>query len=209
MKTKNLLITAIILFLITNTSYYWESWCGIFLIPLTLILIIVFLVLVVKVVFRLFSVLKGGLSRSQEMTHLIVSILLLTICVVKPAGIINFESMEGEDVLVASREGVANCFSTLKLKKDGCFYFKSICFGVEKAAGNYAVKGDTVMFKWPGNRGMYFIYGILDPDSAINGTKNSTHFLLYKTRKDTTPYMLLVVKNKLVNLKSTIPPPRP
>ena len=65
-----------------------------------------------------------------------------------PGGIIDFEKFESETILIAQREGVANCTNRLKFKVDGSFLERAVCFGIEEIRGNYKLKGDTIFFEY-------------------------------------------------------------
>jgi len=75
---------------------------------------------------------------------------LLTIVLVlaffKPFGFIDFDKLEGGDLLIAEREGAANCMTTLKLKDNFTFRETNVCFGVTEIKGNYHLQNDTIYF---------------------------------------------------------------
>jgi hypothetical protein len=70
----------------------------------------------------------------------------LTLTFLIPFGLINFDKLEGNNVLVAEKEGAANCMTTLKLKDDFTFRERSVCFGVTEIKGNFHIENDTIYF---------------------------------------------------------------
>ena len=69
---------------------------------------------------------------------LLTTVLLLTYF--KPLGIVDFDKFEGTDILIAEREGAANCLTTLKLKDDYTFRERIGCFGVSEIKGTAKFK---------------------------------------------------------------------
>ena len=113
----------------------------------------------------------------------------------KPSGLFDFELLEGKDLLIAGREGVANCHTTLQLKEGNEFVEKSICFGMTEVRGNYQIKEDTVFFSnVPLSRDQepYYKFAIMKQDSF-----HTNMLFLYMNKQDTLPLFLYIVKNDL------------
>lgn len=124
------------------------------------------------------------------------TVLILTF--LKPNGLINFDKLSGNDVLVAQREGVANCMTTIKLKENKTFRERIVCFGVSDIKGTYELKNDTIFFK-------NIEFGRYNNEfyefAVIKSSNNNTFSLTkYKNKNDTIGYELLVVKNELNEL---------
>ena len=103
-----------------------------------------------------------------------------------PLGVINYEDLQGEDLLVASLEGVANCQTVLKIKKNNKFIQTSLCFGVDKWSGTHQIVGDTVKLNYIDTVDLNkkFAYGL------IKLTKNKEYIkigriLMFQSYKDT------------------------
>jgi hypothetical protein len=195
LKNKVLIIT-IIFFLIVNTSYYWEGKFGLFIFPIFLILIIIFLGLVIALAKQLYFAFKDNFKDRIPTICLLITVLILTF--VKPFGIIDFEKFEGKDLLIAEREGVANCMTTLKLKESNKFTQRSICFGMTEINGNYRLKNDTIFFENV-NLGLekeFYQFAIILPSKLL---MNSGQIALvrFKSKTDTIGDELFITKNKL------------
>lgn len=54
---------------------------------------------------------------------------------------------EGKDILVAQREGIANCMTTITFNENGKYYKQNVCFGISETVGAYKMKNDTIWFK--------------------------------------------------------------
>ena len=123
---------------------------------------------------------------------------VLSSSVVYPRGIVDFEKWESEPLLIAEREGAANCLTTLKLRKDKTFIERTICFGQSETTGTYNVVNDTIYFEnvWLGpNEDHYFKFATI----AIrkDSGKYSGEILRFKNHKDSTGVALWILKNDL------------
>ena len=72
---------------------------------------------------------------------------VLTTSFIFPHGLINYGIFESESLLIAQREGAANCMTTLKLKVNNTFVETNVCFGVTETTGKYRLSGDTIYFE--------------------------------------------------------------
>jgi len=194
MKNKGLLITTIAFFLTVNTVYFWEGKLGLFAIPAFLILVLIYFGLAIAFVRQLyFSVKEKFIDRYRLiMLGLMAAILCLTF--IYPFGIIDFDKLSGDDLLVAQREGAANCMTTFQLKDNHTFRERSVCFGVTEIKGNYKILHDTIYFE--NVERDFYKFAVVRPSKSNEDNK---HFDLVRFRdfKDTTGQILWVVKNDL------------
>ena len=187
MKNNSLIICTLIFFFLVNTQYYWEIELDILAIPVTLVLLIGYFVLVVVFLNQLYLLLKEKFKNKKRVlsTCLLTTVLVLTFF--KPFGIINFERLRGNDVLIAQIEGVANCMSTLRLKEGNTFTQRTYCFGAYELSGTYFFKNDTIYFNTI-NQGRYkhafYQFAVIGP-SDYNNNSNGLGLMLYKKRNDT------------------------
>jgi len=184
---KVLLIVTILFFIVVHTAYYWEGKLGELAFPAGLILVLLFVVLSIITAYQVYFVIKDRLRNKLRNYTFAALLLALSLTIYKPFGLINFESLEGEDKLVAYKEGVASCGITLKLRDTGKFYMKEVCFGVDEVRGDYKIKGDSILFSEINSRDRILGYGIIQDNSLE----------LYKSLRDSVPLQLKVVKNTL------------
>ena len=159
--------------------------------PLTIILFIYFLILATAFLFQLFKSISEKFKSNSRTFLLVVMALVIGLTLYKPFGLIDFDKLEGKDLLVAQREGVANCMTTLKLKEGGIFVERSVCFGIKKTNGKYKLENDTIWFS-DTKRGVdFYEFGV------IKEIRNdSQEILLFNNRNDTIPLNLFVRKNE-------------
>ena len=207
MKNKGLLIAIIIFFLTINTTYYWEGKFGFFAFPAFLILVIVYLGLAIALIRQIYLAVKENFSDIPRLLTIGLIALVLVSTFFRPMGLIDFEKLESDAVLIAQREGAANCMTTLKLKDDFTFRERSVCFGVTEIKGNFYLQNDTIYFdKMSVNRhgNEFYVFAIVKPSRLI---KDEKHFDLirYKSLTDTVGYELSISKNELYKLKDKKP----
>ncbi|MPT32268.1 MAG: hypothetical protein E2600_11525 [Chryseobacterium sp.] len=180
-------VSVFVLFLLINTSYYWEGEFGIFTFLIFIVLFILFLILSIELIRQLYISLKNRFNEKLR-NHLIVfMILCLTLIIVKPTGIINFDKFGGENLLFAQAEGAANCTSTLKVKKDSNkFSYEIICFGIEKTKGTYKIIDRIIYFDDYDKRKFNFSYGKID--------KNKGFIALYRSKNDSLPFQIPIIE---------------
>lgn len=198
-RYKGALIIATLLFLVVNLSYYWYRYLGFYIIPVSIVLAIIYVSLAIYLVMQISNSIKDKFSDKKRLFTVIVLAAILGLIFAKPFGMIDFEKLSGKDLLVAEREGAANCLSTFRLKNHNNFTFKTICFGSFEANGSYNANGDTIFFKnVTPERGQdrFYEYGIIKTSYFSN--KNITGDLyLYKNKADTSPYILWIILNNL------------
>ena len=201
LRNKPLLINAIILFIFINTSYYWGGYVGHSIILFAILTLIDYMVLLVGLIYQLFLLAKNWqVNKTWAWKLLIVSGLLVTIAL-KPDGVIDYEKFGSKDVLFAQRIGAASCASTLRLKYKGEFQFIETCFGVSESTGSYDVKNDTIYFKFSGQTfNRKFEFGVYKPgEFHYHGINGVGEILLFRSTKDTLPFILPVYKNHVFN----------
>jgi hypothetical protein len=189
MKSKKVIIFSIVFFLLVNTSYFIEKLPGLWDLLVALLIIVGFFALSIILIGQLVRLFKEkGLDKSRVASTLIL-IVTLTLTWLFPTGIINYEDLRGEDLFVASREGVANCQTGLKVKKNNSFIHSSLCFGVDKWEGTTKMIGDTVKFTYHDtvNLNSKFCYGILKLTKNLEYEKIG-HILLFENYSDTTGF---------------------
>jgi hypothetical protein len=201
MKYKWLIISTTAFFLIVNTTYFWDGKLGVLAFPVFAVLFIFYVILVVILLRQFIVSLKEKFSDRQRV---IVSVSLLSVLLLvyfKPSGIIDFDKLSGKDLLIAEREGSANCMTILKLKDNNTFVEKNVCFGVTEVKGSYEIKGDTIFFKnvsLSRDAGSFYQYAVVRPASYQN--ENIIGALIrYKDKADLEGHELLIVKNELKN----------
>lgn len=197
---KDISAAALVLFVVVNTNFIWESWLGIFSIPVTILLFISFVTIAILTAIQLFiGVMRERLSNQARLVHSAGSTAALILVFLFPFGIIRDETLQGNDLLVASREGAAKCTTTLRLTTDGKFCERSICFGVTETSGAYKLRGDTIRFEdvcTGRNEEEYYEYAVLrgaDP----NQPHSHTELVRFKNESDTVGHVLWVSENHL------------
>ena len=128
---------------------------------------------------------------------------VLSLTFFKPFGLIDFDKLEGSDVLVAKREGAANCMTTLKLKHNFTFSERNVCFGVTETKGTFRVANDTIYFEnvQLGRHEDYFYkFAVIKPKKSDN-SKILGDLVRYRDLTDTVGHELWITKNELKNLK--------
>lgn len=148
MKNKAQFVFAIILFVISNTAYFWQSKLGVYFLFVSAGLILSYLLLFFFILRIIFFSIKHKINDKYYLLYLLFLSFVLICPIVFPGGIINFEKYESENSIIAQREGVANCINTLKIKVDGRFVERAVCFGITEYSGKYKQFGDTLFFEY-------------------------------------------------------------
>ena len=207
MKNRGLLITTIIFFLIVNTTYYWEGKLGLFAFPVFLILVIIYFGLAISFIRQIYFGIREKLKDKSRLLIILLLALVLTFTFFKPFGLINFDELEGDNLLIAEREGAANCMTTFKLKDNFTFRERNVCFGVTEIKGNYHLQNDTIYFDNVSvgrHENEFYKFAVIKP-SKFN--KDGKHFDLtrYKSLTDTVGHELWITKNDLNKLNEKKP----
>lgn len=194
-RNKILLPGTLILFVLVNTRYYWEGMLGGWNMLLFPVCVLTLLVLFVSLLVQFYRIIGNRFKNRSVAWITGIAALLLALIVWQPYGIINYESFEDKDVLIAFNEGVANCTTTLKLKENKTFYIRSVCFGIDKEGGTYTLINDTIKFNFSSYRPKYR-FAVFK-----KGRKQKIlpyELYLYKSVADTLPYPLVITKNLLL-----------
>lgn len=83
-------------------------------------------------------------NRIRMLLIIWISFVLIT-TIMYPQGMFR-RSVEHNSLLIANREGAANCMSTLYLEPDSTFNFSVFCFGNSSSTGHYNIQHDTIFF---------------------------------------------------------------
>jgi len=205
LRDKGLLISTLLLFLIVNTNYFWEGKLGLVAFPVFLILAFTFIVLSILLLGQVIKGLKEKFSDKTRNIKIGIITVMLVLIFLKPNGLINFDRLNGNDILIAQREGAANCMTTLKLKENMTFKERSVCFGVSEIKGTYELKNDTIFFKnieFGRNENEFYEFAVIKPSKINNEMFDLVRF---KSENDTIGHELWIVKNELNELKNKKP----
>ena len=207
MKNKGLLITTIIFFLTVNTTYYWEGKLGLFAFPAFLVLVAIYFGLAIALIRQLYLAVREKLVDKSRLLLIGLLTIVLALTFIKPFGLINFDKLEGDNILIAEREGAANCMTTLKLKDDFTFRERNVCFGVTEIKGNYHLQNDTIYFDNVSvgrHENEFYKFAVVKP-SEFDNSKILGDLIRYKDLTDTIGHKLWITKNELNKLKNKKP----
>lgn len=200
MKSKKLLIAPIVFFLLVNTSYYWEGKFGLFSMLTLLLLFFSFFILAILLIWQIGLAFSEKFKEKNRLLLAGVLAVVLTLTLYKPNGLIDFDSIEGENLLIAQYEGVANCTVTIKLKENFNFKERSVCFGINEGEGFYYLRNDTIFFKSSNNLRTtegFYEYAILKKSDEYNNNQ-PFEMIAYRDYKDTLGTRFTVYKNNLI-----------
>ena len=186
MKQKTILAISIVFFLILNTKYFWEGKLGLLAFLLISILFLVYIFLAIVLVIQIIKSIIEKFSNKNRLVIVTILIFVISLSFLYPNGLIDFERFQGKDLLVAKREGAANCMTIIKLKENNKFVERNVCFGIEEIKGNYNMKGDTVFFTNV-DKNQYYQFAVIE----------NSNFIRYKDANDTIKYDLWITKNLL------------
>jgi len=196
MKKYLLILVTISFFLIVNTNYYWEGKVGIATIPIFIALVAIFFILLIILIVQFVKGLNENFHNRNRIWTIVILLLSLILIFIKPYGWIDFDRLEGDDVLIAQREGAVNCMTTLKIKSNNIFREKDVCFGVSVTTGKYKIKNDTIYFldvSIPKHKKDFYEYAIIKKSKF----SDEDAIFRYKNKNDSLGQELWIVKNKL------------
>mgnify|MGYP000639798054 CR=1 FL=1 len=202
-KYNTILIATFLFFLLINTAQLWEGKIGFFAIPTILLMAIYFFILIIVFIFQLYKGLKEKFQLKKRLRLLGFLFFTLSTTLIFPSGLINYERFESKSILIAQREGAANCMTTLKLRENNTFTEKVYCFGITEINGEYTRSGDTVFFKTtsPKRQGdEFYEYAIIK-----NENNNLFNFGCYMNSTDSIGNWLTIIKNELDSLQEVKP----
>ena len=201
-KNKVLYVVVIVFFLAINTRYFWEGTLGLISMPIDIILLIAYLVLAITLLIQVFLYFKERLTDKKRLYIIALLTAVLSLTFYKPLGLVDFDKLAGDNILIAHTEGAGNCTSTFKLKDNFVFKERIVCFGVSEIKGTYKISNDTIYFYYsettsPENKKYEFaVVEELEPY-----TENPIALKLYINKTDTIGHYYYIEKNKL-QLKS-------
>ncbi len=199
MKNRVIYISAIILFLIVNTSYYWEGKLGILAFPGFALLAIIFLFITLILILQIYLTFKEKFRFKHRIITISIALPLLILIIYKPGGLINYDKLEGRDLLIASAEGGGNCSTTIKFKENNRFIDQAVCFGVTKTMGCFKLRNDTILLydsKMKKNEDYSFAI-IKKEDNELNNKLGT--LIIYHAFNDSLPEKLAITYNELIN----------
>ncbi|MEO0790630.1 MAG: hypothetical protein AAFY36_18340 [Bacteroidota bacterium] len=62
-------------------------------------------------------------------------------------GLIDFDPVPGDPLLVGYSHGSIDCSTTFQIKSDNRFIEGSVCFGIREFYGTYDIQNDTIFFR--------------------------------------------------------------
>ena len=165
----------------------------------SLLLILSFLVLTVLLFRQIYISIKEKFVDKQRLIVIVILSVTLVLPIFFPGGLINFEKFESESILIAQREGSANCLTTLKLKANKKFNERTVCFGITEITGTYNIKGDTIFFVYdsPSRQENESYKFAIIKNSDPNNKKHKGDLVRFKNNSDTTGIALWIIKNEL------------
>ena len=144
--------------------------------------------------------LEGIKERFKEMNRVYLITFMtfvLTTSFFYPNGLINYGFFESESMLIAQREGAANCMTTLKLDIDNKFIERNVCFGVTVTKGDFRIISDTIYFEnvtYGRHENEFYEFAIIKNDMT-NG-KYLGDLVRYRNHSDTIGTPLWITKNE-------------
>lgn len=196
-----LIIVALVFLLIANTTYFWEpelESLGLLAIPLLGVFYIIIAAFFVRNLILLF---KEKFRDRRRCIAAVVLFVVLFLTFLRPV-IIDFDKLAGKNLLIAEKEGAANCMTRLKLKDNNTFVEENICWGISHIKGTWEKKGDTLLFnRIHPNRHQdeFYMYAVIGKADRQNEGRMVQHIIgglvLYKDKKDTTGHILWITKN--------------
>ena len=171
---------------------------GIFAMVSFLIMVIFFLFLSVLLFGQVFKVLKEKFKEKRRVYLVAFMAIVLTTSYLYPNGLTSYEMFESESILIAQREGAANCMTTLKLDIENKFIEKNVCFGVTVTKGDFRIINDTIYFEnvtHGRKENEFYQYAVIKDDRKKG--KYLGDIVRYKNHSDTIGTPLWITKNEL------------
>jgi hypothetical protein len=185
MERKIIIGIAIVFFLFVNTLYFFEGNLGFFI---GLTLFFSFFILCVLLLAQFLFAINERFKNKQRFLTVFVLFVVIGTAYCRPTGLINYEAMTGKDALVAYRGGVAGCHTVLRLKANGRYHDRHVCFGVYRYSGRYQSRNDTVFFS-KSDKQDGFSY-----DFALTDSSNRNHPVLRLYNTGDTAYFSMDIE---------------
>ncbi|MCT4637455.1 MAG: hypothetical protein N4A72_07085 [Bacteroidales bacterium] len=198
MKNKLLILSSLIFFLLVNTTCFWEGKLGILAMLAFLILVIGYIVLAIGLLRQLILAIRERFTKKYRIFTIVFVLSILIITLLKPYGLVDFDKFSGQDLLIAQREGAANCMTTFKLKENNKFVERSVCFGVSEIDGDFEIINDTIYFSnvnLPRGDTSYYDFALIMP-SRFGTVNNKFDLIRYENKNDTIGHELWIIKNE-------------
>ncbi len=162
-------------------------------------LVLIFFILAIALLRQLFLAIREKLTDKHRL--LTIGLLTIVVCLTFffPLGLINFDRISSDDLLVAQREGAANCMTTFKLKDNKTFVEKNMCFGVTEIRGNYKIVRDTIYFEnveVGRHEDGFYKFALIRP-SIFDTDAKRFDLVRFKDFDDTTGHELWIIRNEL------------
>ena len=179
MKRKNIVSGLLLLFFIIWFFQYFLSYIqGAYTIVVFLFGLGLWFVILGMALYQIIKLLFEEPKHYQRLLYACIMLILNILSLAKPSGLIDWEKYEGENLLVAEREGTAHCTSIIKLKHNNKFKFVNRCFGVDFHWGSYYVSNDTIHLQLKSN------VGYIDKEGYAT---------LLKSQNDSTKYSVILL----------------
>jgi hypothetical protein len=194
LPSKNKLnITTLLFFILINTSFFWDGFLGIYSIPFSFVLEIVFLIIIVNFFILIFRIIQNKFDSKNKRNQILYIAIVIALTIYKPFGFINLELSKANEVLIAKKEAVSNCNMLLILRDDGTYTQRMVCYSIDNIQGTYSLKNDTIFFKNSFEYSECPKYGLI--------TENSNNYQIIKLYYDSSykaiPLLLYIEKNNI------------
>ena len=143
---KKLFILTLVYGVVWNTQYFWENLPGLLDMAVILLLLLTLVTIFFIGIFQVYKLIIEKPRDKFRIMNIALVVMIITMNYFKPHGIIDFKKFEGEDILYATYEGVANCTTSIRLKENNRFKKTTACFGIDHYWGDYQIVGDTIKF---------------------------------------------------------------
>jgi hypothetical protein len=153
-------------------------------------------------IMQVFSWIQERFADRSKSISILLQTSMMLIIFWKPNGLLDFDRLEGKNILIALSEGSANCRTLLTLKENGKFRERTTCFGIEDIKGQYEIRNDTIFFtriSFNFHQKGYYNFAVIKPYSQRRGDP-STNLVLYINKEDTSGFWLPIKKNELGKL---------
>jgi len=205
LKRKKIISTLIVVFFgIWFFQYFLSYIQGAYTIVVLLIGLCLWFILLGIAIYQLIKLAVEKIKNYQRLLFVSIILILGFLSYTEPMGMINWEKYEGQNILVAEREGTANCRTIIKLKENNKLKYISRCFGVDFHLGTYELRKDTLYFELEKNVGYMDKYSYATLLKSKTDTTKYKRMILHKNFEDkrSLSFSIKEIKmNKLLNKK--------
>ena len=192
---KKLALFSAFFLILLIVSYFIEQSPSIWTLVINIVLPFYFLALCCSLLWHCRILWKDRFRNATKNWLLLFTISVITFTTACFFGMIRLDRIYGKDILVAGREGAANCFTTFKLKNTQNFTTESFCFGREWNRGRYFISGDTIHFAGTSQQANGYLFGLIEMQSKTFPGRDL--LWLFRSRDDKDPYFLFISMNEL------------